>query len=431
MAKKKSKKKTIIALSILGIVLIVGSLAIFSDGKGKTISVTTSLTVRKTITQSVAAIGKIQPETEVKISSETSGEIVFLGVKEGDTVRAGQLLVRIKPDIIETQLEQVQAAADASKLDIEVRAAERDRVESELKRITDLYKKQFASQQELERIKAAYDQSVSGYKQSLSMYERALASLREMKRNAERTTITAPITGVVTSLSVEKGEKVVGTAMMQGSEMMRIADLGVMNAVVDVDENDIILVKRGDTTEIEIDAIQNRVFKGIVVEIGHSAKVNQLGTQDQVTNFEVKIRLLESDARMRPGMSCNVEIHTLTRHNVLAVPLQAVTVRDTSVNRQPDLSSGSRGIEKKDDSEEKTKVKRPPSVVFLKESNSNKVKMTQVETGISDKGFIEVTKGLSDGDEIVSGSYDAVSRQLFDGAEIKIDTVRAVKPIKK
>lgn len=428
MAKKKSRKKTIIVLIGAAIITIIGVIFFINNGKGKAVNVTTSKVARMTITQTVSTTGKIQPETEVKISSETSGEIIFLGVKEGDTVKAGQLLVRIKPDIIETQLEQLQAAADAAKMDIEVRKTEKERVETDLKRVTELFKKQFASQQELDLNKAAFDQAISGYKQSLIRYEQALAGLKEMKRSAERTTIFAPINGVVTSLSVEKGEKVVGTAMMQGSEMMKIADLRVMNAVVDVDENDIILVKIGDTTDIEIDAIQNRVYKGCVVEIGHSAIVNSLGSQDQVTNFEVKIRLIDQEPRLRPGMSCNVDIQTDTKYNVLAVPLQAVTVRDTTINRTPDLNKASDGIQKKDEDEDKKKVKRPPSVVFLKQKD-NKVKMKHVETGISDKGFIEIIKGLNDGDEVVSGSFEAVSKLLNDGDEVRIDSVK-VKKIK-
>jgi HlyD family secretion protein len=276
---------------------------------------------------------------------------------------------------------------------------------------------------------AAYDQAVSGYKAALARYNQALASLKQIKRSAERTTITAPIDGVVTSLSVEEGENVVGTAQMQGTEMMRVSDLSVMNAVVEVDENDIVMVKNGDTARVEVDALPDNIYNGVVIEIGHSAIVSSLGTQDQVTNFEVKIRLIDEEPRLRPGMSCNVDIETKTRRDVIAVPLMAVTVRAEDFDRSPDVREGERGLRKKENKESGvSKVKRPPSVVFIKDGN--KVKKKEVKTGISDKGYIEITEGLEEGQTIVSGSYQAVSKQLHDGAEIKVDTSAAKNKFK-
>jgi len=414
MGKKKSKKKLIILLIIIliAVVVIVG----LSMKKGDTeIKVTIEKVGLRTITQTVTAIGKIQPELQVKVSSQTSGEVIFLGVEEGDTVITNQMLVRIKPDIIETQLEQFKASVEASKMDIDIRKAEMDRAKQSLQRITELYQKEFASKDEFERTKTAYDQSVSGYKAALSRHEQTVASYKQVQRSADRTIIYAPINGIVTKLNVEKGEKVVGTEMMAGTDMMIVSDLSVMNAEVEVDENDIILVHVGDTARIEIDAFPDRNFNGIVKEIGHSAMTNQMGSQDQVTNFKVKIRLLEPEAKLRPGMSCSVEIETETKENIIAVPLQAVTVR-----------AGKK--EKGEGNEEKREgkiSKKPQSVVFVK---SGKVaKKIEVETGVSDNGYIEIKKGLKEGQEVISGSFMAVSKELEDGSVIKIDSVRMKK----
>lgn len=421
MAKKKSKKRRLIVLGIILVVVILIVVAFVSGNKDEVIKVITAKVERRTIVQTVSAVGKIQPETSVKISSETSGEIIYLGVREGDTVRAGQLLVRIKPDIFETQLEQFKSAADAAKLETEVMLAEKVRSESELKRITELYKKEFASKQEFELAKANYDRAVANYNASLSRYQQALAAYKQMQKSYERTTIVSPINGIVTSLSVEKGEKVVGTAQMAGTEIMQIADLSVMNAIVEVDENDIINVKVGDTADIEVDALPDEIFKGVVVETGHSALTSKLGTQDEVTNFKVKVRFLNPDRRLRPGMSCNTEIRTNIRPNVLSVPLQAVTVRfEEGKSSATDVSSGEiQKVEEKD----KEKVKAPPSVVFL--NDKGKAKMVKVKTGISDKGYIEIIEGLKEGDEVISGSFMAISKLLKDGSPIKVDTTKS------
>ncbi|MGB9771129.1 MAG: efflux RND transporter periplasmic adaptor subunit [Candidatus Kapaibacteriota bacterium] len=418
MAKRKSKKRLIVLIAVVALLAVV-LISFFAGKKEEIIKVTTAKVERRTIIQTVSAVGKIEPETKVKISSETSGEIIYLGVREGDTVRAGQLLVRIKPDIFETQLEQFKAAADAAKVQIESALAEKVRAESELRRITDLYQKEFASKQEFELAKANFDRAVASYNAALSNYQQALAAYKQMQKSFERTTIYSPINGVVTSLSIEKGEKVVGTAQMAGTEIMQIADLSVMNAIVEVDENDIVNVKVGDSADIEVDAIPDEIFQGIVVETGHSALTSKLGTQDEVTNFKVKVRFLHPDRRLRPGMSCNAEIRTNKRENVLAVPLQAVTVRMEDFTPKSDVSTGD--IEKVAD-EQKLQKRTPPSVVFL--NNKGKAKMVKVKTGISDKGYIEIIEGLKEGDEVISGSFTAVSKLLKDGSPIKVDSIK-------
>ena len=421
---KKSRKALYITLISVAILAIVLSYFLLKN-KDESIAIKTEKVELRTITQKVSAIGKIRPETEVKISSEASGEIMFLGFRDGDSVNKGQLLVRIQPDIVQSQLEQFTASADASKIAIDATKAEMDRAQADFKRISDLYAKQYASREEFDRSKSTLEQAQSRFRSSGSDYTRAFSALKQMRSQASRTTLYSPMSGTVTSLSVEAGEKVVGTAQMQGTEMMRIADLNIMNAWVDVDENDIVFVKIGDTARIRVDAMPDEELFGYVYEIGHSAKTSAAGTQEEVTNFEVRIRIIDKDKRLRPGMSCSVEISTETHPNVLSVPLQSVTVRSIQVS-EPEISSGS--IQQQEE-KKKSNSKRPPSVVFLKDGD--KAKMVKVETGLSDHGFIEIKKGLKVGQEIISGSFQAINKLLQDGSIIKIDTVSSVSSMKK
>ncbi len=421
---KKSRKALYITLISVAIFAVVLSYFLFKN-KDESIAIKTEKVELRTITQKVSAIGKIRPETEVKISSEASGEIMFLGFRDGDSVNKGQLLVRIQPDIVQSQLEQFTASADASKIAIDATKAEMDRAQADFKRISDLYAKQYASREEFDRAKSTLEQALSRFRSSGSDYTRAFSALKQMRSQASRTTLYSPMSGTVTSLSVEAGEKVVGTAQMQGTEMMRIADLNIMNAWVDVDENDIVFVKIGDTASIRVDAMPDEELIGYVYEIGHSAKTSATGTQEEVTNFEVRIRIIDKDKRLRPGMSCSVEISTETHPNVLSVPLQSVTVRSVQVS-ETEMSSGS--IQQQEE-KKKSNSKRPPSVVFLK--NGDKAKMVKVETGLSDHGFIEIKKGLKVGQEIISSSFQAINKLLQDGSIIKIDTVSSVSSMKK
>jgi len=423
MSKKNSKAK-VITWILIGVVVIGGvATAIIASKRDNGTMVTTEKVSRRNITQIVSAIGKIQPETEVKISSEASGEVVFLGAKDGDTVKSNQVLVRIKPDLIETQLEQFEASARSSQVAIDAVKAEVSRTEADLKRISELYKKEFASREEFDRAKSNFEQAQSRYQSSISDYNRAVSALKQVKVQATRTTIFAPMNGVVTSRTVELGEKVLGTAQMQGTEMMRIADLSVMNALVDVDENDIVNVKIGDTARVTVDALPDKSINGIVIAIAHSAKVNKLGTQDEVTNFQVKIRIVDNDAKLRPGMSCNVDIETETHRNVLSVPLQSVTVRDTALNSSPDITE-SRLTDVTAD-KNKRAAKRPPAVVFI--NDNLKAKMVRVETGLSDRGYIEIKSGLTEKSTVISGSFQAVSRDLKDGDLIMVDSTQKTK----
>ncbi len=370
---------------------------------------------RRTITQTVTGSGKIRPETEVSISSETSGAITFLGVQEGDSVRANQLLVRINPDLVNTQLEQMEAAVAAAEARSTAAKAVFTRSQENVKRVTALYEKNYASAEELELATAEQQQAESSLNASLRDYDRAVASLKQTKATAGRTTIYSPIGGVVTRLNVEEGENVVGTAQMQGTEMMRVSDMSVMNTRIEVAETDIVLVSIGDTARIEVDAIPDTVFNGVVYQISNSAMTSAAGTLEEVVNFEVRIRLVDNDPRFRPGMSCSAEIETDTQVDALSVPLQAVTIRkveeakaegEESFDDQPDIVS--------------TSDERPPTIVFVAEDN--KAVVREVETGVSDKGYIQITSGLNEGESVVTGSFRAISKELKDGSEITVDS---------
>ncbi len=420
MAKKSSRKGLLITILVLFLVLVSAGVWFSTMRKDGPILVSTEAVQQRTITQTVSAIGRLQPEIMVKVSSEASGEIFFLGVRDGDTVTKGQLLARIQPDIMETQLQQVRAGAESARLAITIAKAELDRAEADLKRVTELQKKNFVAREEFDRARAAFESAAGRYASAKADHERSIGALRQTQATASRTTIFSPINGVVTYLAVERGEKVVGTAQMQGTEMMRISDLNTMNAWVDVDENDVALIGIGDTVRVKIDALRDKIYRGVVYEIGHSAKVSAQGTQEEVVNFQVRIRMIDKDGRMRPGMSCNVDIETETKHDVTAVPLQAVTIQQTdgapaeTPEANDRVEDRNAAVKRKD---EESKEKRPPSQVWI--VKDSRVTPRLVETGISDQGFIEIKSGLKTGETIVVSPYQAVSKLLKPGSVIR------------
>ena len=419
---KKSRKRWL-WISPIVVAIAIAAFMMFSTGKEGPIEVSVEKIEPRTITQTVSAIGKLQPEVMVKISSEASGEIVYLGVRDGATVKPGELLVRIRPDMMQSMLAQTRAAAEASKMSITVAKAELDRAEADLKRVTELYKKSFASREEFDRTTAAYQTAAGRLAQTQADYDRARGALQETQVNVSRTTITAPMGGTVTYLGVENGEKVVGTAQMQGTEIMRIADLSTMNAWVDVDENDVALITVGDTARIKVDALPDVTLRGVVYEISHSPKVAAQGTQEEVVNFQVRIRILDPEQRMRPGMSCSVDIETETRSNVLAVPIQSVTVRQDETATEGAQEENYRLQSRKADAAKKSN--RPKSIVWI--SKGNTVESRAVETGISDDGYIEILSGIRQGETVVSSPYQAISKQLKNGAQVIVEDPQARK----
>ncbi|MBM4179275.1 MAG: efflux RND transporter periplasmic adaptor subunit [Ignavibacteria bacterium] len=418
----KTSRKRWIWISLIFIVVIGILFMMFSSGGEETLQVSVESIEERTITQTVSAIGKLQPEVMVKISSEASGEIVYLGVRDGATVTQGQLLVRIRPDMMQSMLAQTRSAAEASRMSITIAKSEADRTEADLNRVTELYKKTYASREEYDRATAAFQSAAGRLAQSQADYNRARGALQETQVNVSRTTITAPMAGTVTYLGVENGEKVVGTAQMQGTEIMRIADLSTMNAWVDVDENDVASISVGDTARIKVDALADVTLRGIVYEISHSPKVAGQGTQEEVVNFQVRIRILDPEHRMRPGMSCSVDIETDMRSNVLAVPIQSVTVRQdetATTSQEEDYRLQSRKVESA------AKSNKPKSIVWILKGNT--VEAREVKIGISDDGYIEILRGVRKGESVVSSPYQAISKELKNGKQVLVEDPAARK----
>tara|TARA_B110000046_G_scaffold112201_1_gene119339 strand:+ start:32153 stop:33478 length:1326 start_codon:yes stop_codon:yes gene_type:complete len=426
-----NSKKWLVALGIIVVILIVaGVLKAKSGGKGKKVAI--EKIERRTIIETVAASGKIQPETEVIISSDVSGEIIEMPIQEGDRVKAGDLLLKINPDLVESALSRAEAALNTTKANLAGSKARLAQSESQFQnskasfgRNKQLHESKVISQAEFDQAKANYEVAsadVEAAKESVraSMFNvrSSEATLKEAKENLGRTTIYSPMNGVITKLNKEKGERVVGTAQMAGTEIMTVADLNVMEVAVEVNENDIVRVAINDTTEIEVDAYLDKTFKGIVTEIANSANTSGMSA-DQVTNFDVKIRMLrysyedllkkraDSSSPFRPGMSATVDIRTTQINNVVTVPIQAVTIRkDTSSTSE---KTASVEVEEED---EKEKVE----VVFVKDGDQ--VKMVKVETGIQNTMYIEILSGLEEGQEVVVAPYTLVSKILKDGQNI-------------
>lgn len=409
----------------IAILLIVYGLSSCGEGGGRKILVTVDTVRVRNIVETVSASGKIQPEVEVKISSDVSGQIVELFVKEGDSVKQGQLLLIINPDLYESEFERVSAVVNQTKANVasaksqlEQAKAQFIQAEANWKRNKDLYERKVISKSEWEQIDTQYEVAKSQYeaaKQSVTAAEFTLASAQASQKSARdnlsRTKIYSPMSGIVSKLAVEKGERVVGTAQMQGTEMLRIANLREMEVVVDVNENDIVKVDLGDTAYVEVDAYLNRKFTGVVRQIANSPKttLNAVAT-DEVTNFEVKISILresykdletgKSISPFRPGMSATVDIVTNRKNNVLSVPIQAVTTRKDTLNSTAETT------------------KKYKEYVFV--ISENKAIQTEIETGIQDNKHIEVLKGLSEGMIIAEGPYNAISKTLSDGAKVRI-----------
>lgn len=417
--KKKSKKKLFIFGGIGLLLLLLLVIAFTSGNKEDIISVTTEKVEKKTITQTVAATGKIDPEFKVLITPEVTGEIIELPVKEGDHVKKGQLLIRIKGDQYKAQKERLEASLQSAEATLSIRKAELDKITSEFNRIKELHSKGLSSDSELENIQSSYLSAKGGYEGAEANVLQSKAQLREVLETLYKTTIYSPLEGTVTQLNVELGERVLGSNFTQGTNIMTISDLNNIEAVVDVDENDVVIVSIGDTAKVKVDAFGDKVFKGTISQIGNSAKTQGLGTQEQVVNFEVKIKLIDLDNSLRPGMSCNADIETETVENVLSIPIQSVTARSETPEFAERQSEDDAEVDTKPVKKENNK---PKEIVFI--VDNAKVKQVEVETGISDDNFIQIKKGLEGGEEVVSGSYRAISRDLKDGSQIRIEEKR-------
>jgi HlyD family secretion protein len=414
MKKKKNKllPYTVVAAVIIIIVLIVGKKQGWL-GKDFEIKVASEVVKSRTITEVITANGKVQPETEVKISPDVSGEIIELYVEEGDEVKHGQLLVVIKPDIYEQALNRAEASLSSSKA--REAQAEAKLIESKLafKRSQTLFQQQAIAQSDFESAEAAYKVALAEVKAAEFSVRSAEASVEEAKEELVKTKIYAPMNGTVSKLNIEKGERVVGTNMYAGTEMMVIANLNKMEVKVEVNENDIVKVSKLDTALVEVDAYLGRRFKGIVTEIANSANTTGTAT-DQVTNFDVKVLLLKNSYAdlidsingnlypFRPGMSATVDIQTETRENVISIPIQAVTTRV---------------IEKTDSASVTDKQEEKEEIVFR--YAEGKVYKTPVKPGIQDKDHIEILEGIKENDEIIVSPYNAINKTLKDSMAVK------------
>ncbi|MDX5320824.1 MAG: efflux RND transporter periplasmic adaptor subunit [Bacteroidota bacterium] len=432
-----AKNKNRVWLWIMGaLLLVLVILAIFMNrGKDK-IYVTTEASEVRDITEMVTANGTIQPEVEVKISSEVSGEIIALYIKEGDSVKKGDLLLQVNPDISESNVERARASVNNAKANL---AAARARVEQAKARFAlakttfERSKKLFADKviapQEFEQSQSEFrtaEGELEAAQRAVDAAEYTVKSLESTlsgeQKNLNRTSIFAPMDGIVSKLNVEKGERVVGTMQMTGTELLRIADFSTMELRVDVGESDIIRVNKGDTAEIEVDAYDDRTFIGIVTEVANSSKTGLTTSSDQVTNFEVKISILPSSyndllAELRgkpspflPGMSGMADIRTKSAVNVISVPIEAVTLRKIDTKEKADSTIG------ETDGEEKEDEKR--EVVFLLQDG--KAVMKPVVIGVQDSRYIEIKEGLEEKSEVISGPYSVVSRTLEDGQAVEI-----------
>ncbi len=450
---KKNKTLKILGISVLALIIIaiVGKKAGFFGTKNE-IKVSTSKAEIRTIIETVSANGKIQPETEVKISSDVSGEIKELYVKEGDSVRAGQLLARVDPELYISALDRTNASLNNAKANLagsrarlmqaEARFAE---IEKQFNRNKKMAEQKLISEAELETAISSYKNTkaeVDAVKQNVTAADYTVksfeATLKESQKNLTRTEIFAPVNGSVSTLKVEKGERVVGTSQMAGTEMMRIANLNEMEVSVDVNENDIIKVGLGDTSLIQVDAYGTRKFKGIVSEIANSASTTAATTSDQVTNFVVKIRILRSSyadltaqfgkrkSVFRPGMSASVEIQTETALNAIAIPIESVTVRNIK-----DLDTAKRDAKEDDDFTVSVAESKKDEVEVVFCNIDNQASIRKITTGIQDDKYIVVKDGLKKDQEIITGPYLTISKTLKHGDKIKKVSKEALFEVKK
>lgn len=413
--RRKRKVRTVwIALgSLIGLIIII---AFAAGGKEKATVVQTEQVGRHTVTEIVQATGKIQPEVMVKVSPEVPGEIIELPYKEGARVKKGDLVAKIKPLVFEEQFAAAEASYNSAEAQTEQQKANMIQAESDLKRGKTLVAQHLLSDQDYDAEKAKYAAAVAGYNAANFSAKAAASQMRQIQESLNWTSVLAPMDGVITSLISRLGEKVVGTSQFAGTEMMDISDLTVMNAMVDVDENDVVNIKLGDPVKISIDAFPDTVFTGKVIEIANSATVAGTGTSDQSTNFTVKVRLDNfGTADLRPGMSCTARIETETKPNVIAVPLMAVTRRESDDQRAADslrqIREANRGTFNGD--------QEASSIVFI--VKNGKAKQVPITTGISDNAYVEVLAGLKGGEQVIKGNFRAVSKDLNDGMAVKVD----------
>jgi len=439
MAKNRSSTKRLIAI-IIGSVLLIAAIGAVARSMGwldmneKVLQVETAGAEIRTITQMVSASGRIQPEIEVIIRPDVSGEIIELNVQEGDFVKKEDLLLRIKPDIYQARIDELNAALLTQNSRMEQARAQMLQAEVEYKKNKLLYDSDNISELEYLQAENNFKAQEANFKATEYQIKSAEAQLRRAREELEQTVIRAPQDGTISKLSIEIGERVLGNTQTAGTEMLRIARMNQMEVLVDVNENDIVNVSPGDTTIIEVDAYPNRSFEGVVTEIANSAEITGSGSAEQVTNYKVKVRIttthnLNMDGGVmaenpaleipsetftpvfKPGMSATVDIKTKTAHNVVSVPIQAVTVRNISEIDETRRLDNLKSNNKEGDEDLRRVVFKVSDGLAL---------IQEVETGISDNTHIQIMSGVSKDEEIVTGSYRVLSEQLTDSARVEI-----------
>lgn len=427
-----SKKKTyiIIAVIVLSIILLLtlSKMGVFGD-KEERIEVETAKANEITIVETVSATGKIQPEIEVKVSSQVSGEIIELPVKEGQIVKKGQLLAKINPDLYSSGVERSVSNYSGTKASLSQAEASFKEAQSNYQRSKTLFEKGIISKSDWDKATATFEAAKASRESAYFNVKSASASVKEAKDNLGRTLIYAPADGTISVLNVELGEKILGTQQMAGTEILRVANLNNMEVEVDVNENDIVKVTIGDTAKIQVDAYLKKEFKGVVTSISNSASATT--TADQVTNFKVKVRILKesyqdllqgkpaSYSPFRPGMTATVDIITTRKEKVIGIPLSAVVMKaDTSAVNKNDL-------DKEDDEKQKPKSDKKFECVFVK--NGTKAKIKIVKTGIQDDTNIEIVSGLQKGEEVIVGPYTTVSKDLNSGDKVNVASKKTDK----
>lgn len=446
MAKKSSATKRLFKLLGVGIFLIV-ILVVVAGAMGwlerseNARSVETAKAEIRTITQTVSASGKMEPETEVIIRPDVSGEVIELLVREGDFVSNGDLLLRIKPDLYQARIDELNAALLTQQSRYEQARSGMLQSEVEYAKQSHLYDRNLISELEYMQAKNSFEAEKANVKATEFQIESARAQLRRAEEELEQTVIRAPQNGTISKLAIEQGERVLGQAQTAGTEMMRIARMEQMEVEVDVNENDIVNVSAGDMARIEVDAYPERIFEGVITEIANSAEITGTGSAEQVTNYRVKIRIhsphnlemsprefveeqineIDDDifiANFKPGMSATVDIETEMAVDVVAVPIQAVTVRDFSQQNsidsdQDSISASSQSSASNGRSDDYRRV------VFVVDDGV--AHQREVKTGISDTRYMQIQAGLNEGDEIVTGSYRILSRELADGDLVEVN----------
>jgi HlyD family secretion protein len=456
MAKQQKRKSNKLVYSLIGglivliLFLVVGK-SLGWIGKAKELEVELAKAKKTSITEKVSASGTVQPVTEVKLAPEVSGEIIELNVEDGDSVKFGEVLVKIRPDVWVSQLERTEASLSQQKANLESSKAGLSRAEATFTRAEQDYKRQeklwsekVIAEADWQLAKQNYEvakNDLASAKQSLEaskfIVKSTEASVRESRESVRKTSVVAPMKGIVSKLLVKQGERVVGTAQMTGTEMLRIADLNKMEVRVNVNENDIVRVHLNDTVLIDVDAYSNtgKEFKGIVTNIANTAR--DKASTDAITEFEVRILILRSSYEdlirdgnrypFRPGMTASVEIITNTKEGVLSVPLSAVTTRnpDDKGGEENKASQNNDDAPKATDSSKPKEKKADKVVIFINENGI--AKMVEVKTGISDYDNIEIISGIADNAEVVTGPFLVVSKRLKDGDKI----IQAPKPDEK